>query len=276
MSIDFNDLGNRQKKFENAQAKHHLMPGIPTLARVDGRAFHTFTKGLVRPFDSRLGVCMTQTAVALLDEFKADLAYTQSDEITLCWKNLDEDNNYLMFSGKFHKMISLVAAQATWNFGRAALSSLPYYYMERPALFDCRVWQVPNLRVAAENFLWREMDATKNSVSMAASAYYPESQLNGKSTRERKNMLLEKGIFWEEYPIQFKRGAYFKKVKEPKLLTEEELTMIKPEHRPTSPVLRSVIKRMDWPRATAILNLPEVLFEDERPEIYKEIVNVPT
>lgn len=78
-------LGDRCKRFEAAEAGRRAMPGIPLLARLDGRAFHTFTRGLNRPFDERFGRCMVETARTLVDNLHALVAYTQSDEITLIW-----------------------------------------------------------------------------------------------------------------------------------------------------------------------------------------------
>lgn len=266
MSIDFDGLGDHQKKFELEAAGRVLMPGIPVLARLDGRHFSTFTAGLKRPFDDRLTLCMQETAKALMHEFACDLAYTQSDEITLCWLNRDVTSQ-VIFGGRFQKICSSLAASASVRFNVEVRTNIRGYEQRVPT-FDCRVWQVPNLKVAAENFLWREMDATKNSVSMAISSYEPHRGVLGLKTKERKQLLLEKhNVVWEDYPNSFKRGTYFKKFKEEKFLTQEELSMIPSKYRPGGKVFRSVIRELCFPKATSVTNLADVLFLDKPPVI---------
>jgi tRNA(His) guanylyltransferase len=266
-SIDFDALGDIQKRFEQVEAGRSIMPGIPILARLDGRSFHNFTKSMKRPFDKAFTEAMQTTAKALLDEFNADVAYTQSDEITLAWTNPDAEQTKIMFGGKFQKLCSLLAAHASVVFNQEASEVFAWASISRPIL-DCRVWQVPNLEVAASNFLWREMDATKNSVSMAASTYFSAKKLEGIGTKERKYMLqVEKDVLWEKYPTHFKKGAYFAKRKVEKFLSKEELQWIKPEHRPTGPVLRNVIVELDIPPATRIINFEGVLFRGEQPTV---------
>lgn len=265
MSLDFENLGDVQKRFEQIEAGRAIMPGIPVLARLDGRSFHNYTRNFRKPFDEQLVHSMIQTTSSLVDEFKADVGYTQSDEITLAWINADDDETKLMFGGKFQKLCSLLAAYGSVVFNKTIEN---FKDDGTAASFDCRVWQVPNLKVAADNFLWREMDATKNSVSMAASHYFSPKQLLGKSTNERKDMLfLERGVRWEEYPTSYKKGTYVAKRKVEKFLTEQELAMIKPEFRPPGPVLRSVIQELDLPPATRITNFERVLFYGEEPNV---------
>lgn len=264
-SVDFDALGDVQKRLERVEAGRAIMPGIPMLARLDGRAFHSYTKYFDKPFDRELVELMQLTTKALLDEFKADVGYTQSDEITLAWTNPDVEETKLMFGGKFQKLASLMAGYASAYFNVRGLQEGMDVRGMLP-IFDCRVWQVPTLSVAAANFLWREMDATKNSVSMAASAYFSPKQLLGKSSPERREMLLkEKGIRWEDYPSAYKKGTYVVKRKVEKFLTKEELEMIKPEFRPVGPVLRSTIVELDIPPALRITNFEGVLFRGEEP-----------
>jgi tRNA(His) guanylyltransferase len=90
MRIDFDKLGDVQKKFEQESAGAAIMPGIPVLARLDGRAFHSFVRGLNRPFDPSLSLCMRETAKFLVKETRPEVAYTQSDEITLAWLNPED------------------------------------------------------------------------------------------------------------------------------------------------------------------------------------------
>lgn len=264
-SIDFDALGDIQKRLERVEAGRAIMPGIPLLARLDGRAFHSYTRHFDKPFDRDLVGLMVNTTKALLDEFKADVGYTQSDEITLAWTNPDVEETKLMFGGKFQKLASLMSGHASAYFNVQGLREGMEVRGMLP-VFDCRVWQVPTLSVAAANFLWREMDATKNSVSMAASAYFSPGELLGKSAPERKELLWErKGIRWTEYPSAYKKGTYVVKRKVEKFLSKEELEMIKPEFRPVGPVLRSTIVELDIPPALRITNFEGVLFRGEEP-----------
>jgi len=254
-SLDFNGLGDKHKKLEQLSAGQKLIPGVPTIARLDGRAFHTFLKNAKKPFDPQVIDAMQETAKALLSEFGAKVAYVQSDEITLVWDKLE------VFDGKVQKLLSTTASLASVKF----YSCLPNRLADCVALptFDCRIWQVSDLDTAAENLLWRELDATKNSVSMMASAYFSESDLVGKSTKDRLTMLENMGIKWADLSHWLKKGSYYKKVEKLMTLTEEELAKIPEKYRPTEPVLRSVIELQEYPKASSIINFADVLFHDK-------------
>ena len=214
MRIDFNSLGDEQKAYEQIRAGEKAMYGLPVIARLDGRGFHNFTKGLNRPYDYEMTSCMQDTSRALLEQSQADIVYTQSDEITLVWANPISEGKptKVFFDGKYQKMISTLAALGSVEFNYSLQDMLPEKMREKPT-FDCRVWQVPSLQKAAENLLWREMDATKNSITMAASAYYPHKELEGKHSGDKHEMLFQKGINWNDYPDFFKKGSYFTKKK---------------------------------------------------------------
>lgn len=241
------------------------MPGLPVLARLDGVGFHNFTKGLKRPYDASMSQCMQRTARFLLDYFQATVVYTQSDEITLGWLNEDSDvQTKLMFSGKYQKLCSTMAARASVAFNKELKLYLPQKIDEDP-VFDCRVWQVPTLRLAAENFLWRELDATKNSITMAASAYYSHGELHKVNGKDKKGMLMEKGINWNDYPDFFKKGMYFRKESISVTMTPAELERIPEKFRPKSPVLRNVILEIKMPKITSVTNYLDVLFKGQDP-----------
>src|SRR5438552_1942629 len=185
-------LGDRMKQYESAEAGRRLMPLLPALARLDGRAFHSFVRGLERPYDKRLSDLMIDTATFLVRETNADVGYTQSDEITLAWHS-DNHDTQIFFDGRIQKMTSMLAALGSAHFNRRLPAYLSGEYAERLPLFDARVWSVPTLEEAANTFLWRELDATKNSVSMAARAYYPHAELHDKNGSEMKELLWQKG-----------------------------------------------------------------------------------
>lgn len=266
MRIDFDTLGDEQKLYEQAKAGEKAMFCLPVIARLDGRGFHNFTKGLRRPFDPELSMSMQGTATCLLEQSQADIVYTQSDEITLVWRNdlVNGKPTSVFFEGKFQKMVSILASIASVEFNRFIYEVLPEKYHLKP-VFDCRVWQVPTLQKAAENLLWREMDATKNSITMAASAYYSHKELQGKHSGDKHEMLHQKGINWNDYPDFFKKGSYFAKRKVLKGLTDLELERIPEQYRPTGLVERSVTQELIIPKATSIMNLVDVYFNGVEP-----------
>jgi tRNA(His) guanylyltransferase len=173
-------LGDRMKVYEGIEASRAMMPRLPILARLDGRAFHTFTRGLERPYDRAFSGCMIRTMQFLVEKFHADLAYTQSDEIMLYWENSSDE---MMFGGRFQKWHSVLASTATLGFVREVQQAIPSH-AHKDMTFDCRVWQVPYKQEVYHNFLWREDDATKNSVSMAAQSMFSHKELLGKKGPE--------------------------------------------------------------------------------------------
>lgn len=118
--------------------------------------------------------------------------------------------------------------------------------------------------------MWREMDATKNSISMMASAFFTEKELDGKSTRERLTMLESKDVHWENLEHWLKKGAYFRKETVLKELSEAELKNIPVKHRPVGPVFRSETRLIELPKATSIANLADVLFGGLKPLSFEE------
>lgn len=231
------------KFYESAETQRALMPMIPIMARLDGRAFHTFTKGLNRPYSLPFSRCMLVTAAKLVEKYHADLAYTQSDEISLFWKN-DDPLTEMSFGGRVHKWTSLLASTASVAFNRECAIHLPEKDHLAPE-FDCRVWQVPNLTEVYNAFLWREDDATRNSLQMAAQAHYSHKELHKANSAKLHELLYAKGINWNDYPDFFKRGAYLVRRSYQKTLTAEELARIPKDKRTEGPVTRTGIFILD-------------------------------
>lgn len=236
----FDELGDMCKQYEKIKTDT-LIPNLPVMCRLDGRAFHTFTRGLNRPFDENLTTCMQETMLNVCEKFHADLGYCQSDEITLFWHSLN------IFDGKVEKILSLLAAQATAKFNGLLPSLLPTKVDSLP-VFDARLWQVPNDQQVFNTFLWRWMDAKKNSVSMYASSHFSVKELNGKKTRDRKEMLLSKGLSWDNLDNKFKYGSMCKKV-------EVLHTAINPKTNVEETTTRRKYKVIDVPEYTSIYNL---------------------
>jgi tRNA(His) guanylyltransferase len=264
------DLGDRMKMYEGQEADRRFMPLRPVVARIDGRSFSSFTRGLKRPYDTRMTTAMVNTTIQLVKETGACMGYTQSDEITLAWYAPDM-RSQIWFDGRIAKMTSQLAAQATLHFYRAITELLPEEYAERLPTFDARVWTLPNLIEATNVFVWREWDATKNSVSMAAHEHFSNKELHGKHTGEMKTMMEEKGIIWGDYPTEFKRGTYVQRRRTMTKFSAEEMERLPPKHEarknPDLEVERSFVSVLDMPVLSKVMNRVNVIFEGAEPQV---------
>jgi tRNA(His) 5'-end guanylyltransferase len=258
-------LGDRCKGYELAEAGRRAMRGLPLLARLDGRAFHTFTRGMHRPYELGMSRAMIETTRYLVQEMTALIGYTQSDEITLAWFEPSQSASDYAFDGRFQKVASVLAGMASARFLQLVVEHLPNKVNETPH-FDCRVWQVPTLD-AADVFVWREDDATKNSVTMAAGAYYSDAELDGKSSSVKQEMLWQKGVNWNDFPSFFKRGTYVQRRTFERTLSDDERARIPEPHRPPigATFQRTQVVELDLPPVRKIANLSAVLFERADP-----------
>lgn len=202
----FDNLGDRVKSLEIVSARAVLNEDDPICVRIDGKAFHTYTKGLARPYDERLSQAMINTMNFLIEKTDARLGYTQSDEISLVFFKMAAHQQGF-FAGRVQKLTSVLSSITTAKFNSEIARLIPEKENQL-AFFDCRVWSVPTLTDAAEVFVWRQEDAIKNAVSMAASAYYSSKQLHMKNSKQKIEMLKDKGFNWEEYPEFFKSGTF--------------------------------------------------------------------
>jgi tRNA(His) 5'-end guanylyltransferase len=171
-----------------------------TILRVDGRAFHNYLRGAQRPYDENFMADMNHVAEALCTEISgAVLAYTQSDEISILVTDFGQAGTQPWFGGVIAKWTSIAASIAT-----AELNA------RRPgkrALFDARVFTLADPVEVANYFLWRQRDAVRNSISMAAQARFSHRQLHGVNTGRMQEMLwAEHGINWNDYTAARKRG----------------------------------------------------------------------
>lgn len=218
--MEKDDFGDRMKGYEGAEAMRKLMPLLPIMVRLDGRAFHTFTRGMARPYDHEFHGLMCETTMHLVKETNAVLGYTQSDEISLVILPQGKAEPY--FGGRIQKICSILAASCSVKFNWELSRVYPDLGDKFP-IFDARVWNVPNLLEAANTILWRHQDAVKNSISMAAHAYLGHKKVQGLNGEEKKRLLLsEKNIRWEDYSETSKHGCLIlKKTIETPFTTEE-------------------------------------------------------
>ena len=259
------DFGDRMKLYESFETNRRTKPLLPVLARLDGKTFSKFTKGLKRPFDKRFADLMIEVTEYLITETNACIGYTQSDEITLGWHS-DSFNSQIYFNGKIFKMTSTLSAMASVKFNQLIPKYLPEKISNNTLpIFDCRVWELPNLIEGANAFLWRERDAIKNSILNAGHLFLTKSQTFKKSTREIKEMLLQKGIDWNDYPDFFKYGTYIQKRKVMTKFTESEIEKLPLKHEarknPNLKILRQKLFKLDIKKFEDILNRENIIFK---------------
>lgn len=199
-------LGDRIKYYESFCTSTKLHHNIPIIIRLDGVSFHTFTKGLNRPFDARLTRCMVETTRFLCKELNAVVGYTQSDEITLILFTESFDSK-VYFDAKLYKLISVIASKATVKFNELINKEIPEKASKNP-VFDCRIFNVPSKEEAVNCLIWRQMDAKRNAISMAAQSVYSHKELQCKSSSQKIELLNQKQIDFNEYPSSFKEGTF--------------------------------------------------------------------
>lgn len=262
------DFGNRMKTYEAAETQRKFMPLLPVYARIDGRGFSRFTQGMTRPYDVNMSRVMVETTKYLVEETHARIGYTQSDEINLIWLQ-DRYDSEMFFCGKIQKLCSVLAGMATAKFNHLCNDSALQDRARRMLpTFDCRVFQLPNPTEGANAFLWREKDATKNAISMAARSFYSHKALHGKSSSEMQEMIFQSGQNFNDYPSFFKRGTFVRRIVEERAFTAEELSTIPKTYRPLegSLVTRSRIVEIDMPMFTKVLNREDVIFYGAEPK----------
>ena len=232
------NLGDRMKTYENV-TRTYLTRRTPVIIRIDGKAFHSFTRGFEKPFDNVLVKAMQQTMKYLCENIEGCvLGYTQSDEITLVLCDYKKLTSQAWFDNNIQKICSVSASMATMAFNLAFRQNVKEWdvdcyadmdvtclsrsrvqydrsrvqydkYVSKfdTAMFDSRVFNIPKEEVN-NCLLWRQQDATRNSIQSVAQANFSHRQLECKNCKELQEMLLqEKGIDWNTYPTYLKRGS---------------------------------------------------------------------
>lgn len=214
------ELGIRMKNFYESVPKTKLLRRTPVAIRIDGKAFHSFTRGMKKPFDFILIESMQKTMQYLCENIQGCvLGYTQSDEITLLLIDYKRLNSDAWFDYEVQKMCSIAASMATMAFNRyfaeaAAAAMEDEVYAEalqkavqKGAMFDARCFNIPK-EEAANLIYWRQLDAARNSVQMVGQANFSHKQLQGKSCEQIQDMLMQEKMFnWNELETCLKRGS---------------------------------------------------------------------
>lgn len=194
-------LGDRMKAYEKVQ-NHVLSPRTPIIIRVDGKAFHTFTRGL-EAFDSSLMAMMDKAATEICKQVSgAQIAYVQSDEISILLHYYKRFNSQPYFNNELQKICSVTASIAA---ATATMESASVFGKVKPAVFDSRVFTLPEDEVC-NYFLWRQQDWTRNSVQMLARSMFSHKECNNKNNSELQDMCLAKGKNWNDLPASHKHG----------------------------------------------------------------------
>jgi len=194
-------LGDRMKKYE--QCYQHTIPdNSHVIIRIDGRAFHTLTKGMTKPYDIFLVAAMQMTAEHLSRELSnTRVAYTQSDEISLYMCNDGTPETQAWFDNNLQKLASVSASIATEFFNRISNSQFK-------ATFDARAFVLPNLSEVSNYFLWRHKDWKRNSVSMMANSLYSHKELQGINRDKQLEMIKAKNQDWHKLESYLKFGYF--------------------------------------------------------------------
>lgn len=232
MSIHDN-LGSRMKTYYETIPKHRLMRRTPVAIRIDGRAFHTFTRGFQKPFDEVLGNAMVRTMEYLCQNIQgAKLGYTQSDEITILLTDYDTLETDAWFDYEIQKICSISASMATMAFNTFFENEVNKFYYNhcsredplfekhyqtyrdaqyKGAMFDARCFNIPK-EEACNLIYWRQLDATRNSVQMVGQANFSHNELQCLSCNMIQDKLFaERGINWNSFETRWKRGVAWTK-----------------------------------------------------------------
>lgn len=227
------DLGVRMKTFYEQISKTKLMRRCPVALRINGKAFHTFTRGFQKPFDKVLIKSMQETMKYLCENIQGCvLGYTQSDEITLILVDYKKLTSSAWFDYEVQKLCSIAASMATMAFNKAFEKNVKSFDLllayndygddteenrklldiynkavDKGAMFDCRCFNIPKEEVT-NLIYWRQLDASRNSIQMVGQANFSHKELQNKSCNEIQDMLMtQKGINWNDLPIYQKRGS---------------------------------------------------------------------
>ena len=237
------DLGTRMKEFYEQVPKTRLVRRMPVAIRIDGKAFHTFTKGFQKPFDEVLIKTMQETTKYLCENIQGCVfGYTQSDEITLILVDYKKLDTSAWFDYEVQKLCSISASMTTMAFNKFFYENVRKFSFNRTeapardkllntyldaikkgAMFDARCFNIPKEEVT-NLIYWRQLDASRNSIQMVGQANFSHNELQNKSCNDIQDMLmLQKNINWNDFPTYQKRGSCIVKSDEKETITEDNI-----------------------------------------------------
>ena len=237
------DLGTRMKEFYEQVPKTRLVRRMPVAIRIDGKAFHTFTKGFQKPFDEVLIKTMQETTKYLCENIQGCVfGYTQSDEITLILVDYKKLDTSAWFDYEVQKLCSISASMTTMAFNKFFYENVRKFSFNRTeapardkllntyldaikkgAMFDARCFNIPKEEVT-NLIYWRQLDASRNSIQMVGQANFSHKELQNKSCNDIQDMLmLQKNINWNDFPTYQKRGSCIIKSDEKETIIEDNI-----------------------------------------------------
>ncbi len=237
--MKFDALGNRMKSYYEDRTRILLPRRAYSILRLDGRSFHTYTRGLQRPFDAGLIQDMDETAIYLCKNIQgAKFGFVQSDEISILVTDFDSLTTDAWFDGNIQKIVSVSASMATSKFNYCRLmrslretkpdasgAVLFAKAMEmKLAEFDARTFTIPSKTEVANYMIWRQVDTVRNSISSVAQSLFSAKELHGKNTNQMQEMIFKKGINWNDYAPLYKRGRFITKEMYEKDITIQDVT----------------------------------------------------
>jgi len=255
-------LGDRMKAYESLETERLIAPELPLVVRLDGRAFSTFTRGMDKPFDTRMSDIMRAVTAHLIEQTQACVGYTQSDEITLILERETPESEPI-FGGRVFKIVSVVASMASAKFALLAAEAWPERVERIIPSFDCRVFNVPSRVEAVNALIWREQDAARNAVQMVAQAHFNPEKLHGKPAAELVAMLAEIDVSMEAFAVANRLGRYLAKRPVETTLSAEALARIPERRRPQGPVIRSRVVDLDLAPLATRKDRVELIFGRE-------------
>lgn len=266
--MNFKNLADYCKWLEKNFSPEIMIPKLPVIIRIDGNRFSQWTKGLKKPFDEDLTKLMVETTKYLVKETNAIVGYYQSDEITLILYN--GNGGAIYHDGKKQKILSKLTNKCANFFNEERKKYLPNH--NKLAVFDCRIYQTPTLEDATLQLLWRENDATRNSISMLTRGYFSHGEVENLNTNEMQDKLIGIGINWNDLPNHLKRGVYVKRTVLNTKFTPEEIQNLPLKHNarenPDLIIERSKIEELEYPIFSKISNKVAVIFNDAAPITY--------
>jgi tRNA(His) guanylyltransferase len=245
-------LGDRMKGYYEDAFRHILPRRTYAILRIDGKAFHTYTKKLPRPYCAELSACMDSAAIALCQSMQGvKLAYGQSDEYSFVFTDFDDIDTQMWFNGNVQKIVSVASSIFTAHFAQASHFLQAKYSVPTTAMFDARVFVISSRTDVMNYFVWRQQDAIRNSLSMLAACHFSSKELHGKDRISQYALLHNKGINWDKEPTAFQRGRVIRRqfvprdvsyvhrltkeritnnIVEPKWAVDEEIPLFKDNH----------------------------------------------
>ena len=195
-------LGDRIKGYEHV-TNYRLPNRIPVILRVDGKAFHTFTRGMYKPFDGKLIESMVRAGERTAKNMMGFvLGYHQSDEFTFYLNNVQSLESQSWFNNEILKLTSITASMFTSYFNKEMGGT--------EAVFDCRAFSVP-FEDVPNVFIWRQQDWERNSVQMLARYHFSHKQCDRKNKSNLHEMLHSIGVNWNDLDSVLKNGTFITK-----------------------------------------------------------------